>query len=228
MYRIFYLTLLTLFMLTTTTASAGVVYSKSICDQVIDNIYYTICYDYAKHGALYVSYTLDGKLVNKGGRKRHLGFHSERKLPKVYRVMPYNYSTVSSIVDKGHLAPDAAFDYDKKVLRTVYSMANIIPQYSVINRYTWVKAEAYARSEAVRLGKVNVLNGVVYPKHNYSIYRMNIVMPLAYWKMIYTKNTKVCFWYDNIPNVITTKDTLEKHRIPCNKLALHGLTITTP
>lgn len=209
-----------------TQANAMVTYTPGTCDQVIDNTTYKVCYSYSKYAALYVDYTLDGTLVNKLNIKHRYGFHGERKLPKKYRVYGSYYKGTSKTLDKGHLAPDAAFDYDRKVLRTVYSMANIIPQYKNINRYTWSKAERRARKLAVKYGKVSVLNGVVYPASPLPSPVRKVAMPSAYWKMIYTPTTQECYWYNNNPNAITVGDRLQEHKIPCNVLPTHGVTIT--
>ena len=209
-----------------TQAMAAVTYAPGTCDQVIHNVVYTVCYSYNKHAALYVDYTLDGALVNKLNIKRHYGFHGERKLAKPYRVYGSYYRGTSKTLDRGHLAPDAAFDYNKKILRNVYSMANIIPQYKRINRYTWSKAEARARYLATVYGKVNVLNGVVFPTPPLASPVRKVAMPSAYWKMIYTPTASECYWYDNDPNAVTKGDKLISHTIPCNRLNKQGVIIT--
>ena len=100
--------------------------NKKKCDQIIDKKVYTICYDYMEKGALYVSYTLNGELVNKENIKRRYSFYTEKNLPKNYRSQSRDYS--HSGYDRGHLASDASFDYNEKTLRKTYSMANVIPQ----------------------------------------------------------------------------------------------------
>jgi len=111
-------------------------------------------------GAKYVSYTLDDKLVNKINIKKRPSFYTEKNLKKRYRSHTRDYT--HSGYDRGHLANDASFDYDKKIVRKTYTMANIIPQAPQVNRKTWIKAEKLERSVALRLGSVNVLNGVMY------------------------------------------------------------------
>jgi len=220
-------TLLIMFVMATgSQASAGTVtYTPGTCDQVINNTVYTVCYSYTKNAALYANYTLDGTLVNKLNIRRHYGFHGERKIPRAHRVYGSYYRGTSATLDRGHLAPDAAFDYDKKILRNVYSMANIIPQYKYINRYTWSKAERRARDLAVKYGKVDVLNGVVYPTPPLPSPVRKVAMPSAYWKMIYTPTTSECYWYDNIPNAAGKKDRLVDHLVKCSNLPKAGVII---
>ncbi len=48
------------------------------CDQIIDKQVYKICYDYNYKGALFVSYTLDGALVNNENIKKRPKFYNEK------------------------------------------------------------------------------------------------------------------------------------------------------
>ena len=92
--------------------------------------------------------------------KKRKSFYTEKNLPKKYRSHTKDYTHTG--YDRGHLANDASFDYDKKVVAKTYTMANIIQQVPNVNRKTWIKAEKLERKVAVALGMVNVLNGVVY------------------------------------------------------------------
>ena len=97
------------------------------CDKVIDKQVYKVCYSYKYKGALFVSYTLNGALVNVSNIKKRPSFYSEKNIPMQYRSKSKDY--IKSGFDKGHLLSDASVDYDKKILKKAYSMANIIPQY---------------------------------------------------------------------------------------------------
>ena len=68
-------------------------------------------------------------------------------MKKRYRSHSRDYT--HSGYDRGHLANDASFDYDMKIVRKTYTMANIIPQAPMVNRKTWIKAEKLERSVAV-------------------------------------------------------------------------------
>ena len=188
------------------------------CDKIIDKKVFTVCYDYIAKGAKYVYYTLDGKLVNAVNLKKRKSFYTEKNLPKAYRS--YNKDYTHSGYDRGHLASDASFDYDKKVLRKVYTMANIIPQSPKVNRYTWIKSEKLERLVAVKLGSVHILNGVIYDENPQRIGKHNIAIPKAFWKMIFNDdaNYKKCFLYQNSRDIDTKKDKLKNHEIECSLL----------
>lgn len=192
--------------------------NKNNCDQVIDKQVLQICYSYKNKGALFVGYKLDGTLVDKENIKKRPRFYSEKNLPMKYRSKSNDYK--KSDYDRGHLAPDAAFDYNKKVLRKTYTMANVIPQVPRVNRYTWIKAERYARSIAYKLGSVTVINGVVYSDNPKTIGKNKIAVPDAYWKMIVNDehNFKKCFYYENNNDIIAKQDKLKQHQVECSTL----------
>lgn len=63
-------------------------------------------------GAQYVAYTLDGAKVNAVNIKKRRSFYTERNLKKKYRSHTKDYTHTG--YERGHLANDASFDYDKK------------------------------------------------------------------------------------------------------------------
>ena len=190
------------------------------CDQVLDKSYYQICYDYNMKGARYVGYTLDGSKVNSGNIKKRPRFYPDKSIPRQYRTTSSDYTHNEFKADRGHLAPDASFDYNQQALKSVYTMANIIPQYKTINRRTWIKAEKYERLIATKLGKVTVINGVVYGKHPKRMRKSGIAYPVGYWKMLFNNKQgyEKCFYYDNAPIKTSKGDKLKSHLIDCKSI----------
>jgi len=178
------------------------IFNESNCDQILRNKgYFTTCYSYKYKGAKYVAYKLEDSLVNSVNLKDRLKFHSDLNIPKRYRSEYKDYTRNSYQMDRGHLAPDAAFDYSYSSLNAVYSMSNIIPEYKTVNRSKkmWAGVERYARYMATSLGSVTVLNGVEYGNHPKRIGKNRIAVPVALWKMIYNKDKKFkkCFYFEN-------------------------------
>lgn len=170
-------------------------FNIDVCDQVIDKDVYKICYDYEYKAATAVGYKLWGSRVKKSIKKRPR-FYAEPSLKGDLRANYKDYT--KSGFDRGHLAPDASFDYSKTVLNQTYSMANIVPQYPNVNRRLWVKAEKYERQIAIKLITANVLNIVNYssfPKH----IKNGIAIPSGFWKKISNEKEKFerCFYYKN-------------------------------
>lgn len=184
------------------------------CDQIIDKQIFKICYSYKHKGALAVWYELDGNLVNKNNIKDRPEFYSEKNIPIQYRTKSQDY--ISSGFDRGHLAPDANFDYNLKAQVKTYTMANIVPQYPTLNRKAWIKAEKYARSISSKLQTVTVLNLVDYSNSTTQIGKNKLSVPTTFYKIIFNdnKNFKKCFKYENI-EINTTIDKLKDHQIDC-------------
>ena len=184
------------------------------CDQIIDKQVFKICYSYKYKGALAVWYELDGNLVNKNNIKNRPDFYNEKNIPIQYRAKSQDY--INSGFDRGHLAPDANFDYDLKTQVKTYSMANIVPQYPTLNRKAWIKAEKYERLIASKLKTITVINLIDYSKSNQQIGNNKLSVPNTFYKIIFNdeKNFKKCFKYENI-EINPETDELKNHQITC-------------
>ena len=196
-------------------------FNNKQCDQILRNSgYFQTCYSYANKGAKYVAYTIDGTKVNLKNIKKRPRFYEDLHIPKKYRSKYSDYTHNSFKADRGHLAPDAAFDWSQKSLHAVYVMSNIIPQHYSLNRgiHAWMGLEKYGRVLAAKMGKINVLNGVVYSKSPQRIGRDKISIPVAFWKMYYNKdkNFQRCFYFKNKPEIKGTK--IKDYEVDCKKL----------
>ncbi len=183
------------------------------CDQIIDKVYFKICYDYTYKAAKSVAYTLEGDLVNEKNIQERPKFYPESAIYDPYKAYDSDY--VHSGYDRGHLAPDAAFDWSQESLEATYSLANIIPQDETVNREQWEKAEEHARKEAVILGEVKVVNVVIYPKNPKKIGKDQISVSKGFYKIMYNKlkNYQECFYYEN--NATLNKNNLYGNRVDC-------------
>jgi len=190
------------------------------CDQIIEKNYITICYDYSLKAPTAVSYALDGSLVNELNIEKRPYFKIERTIEREYRASYSDYT--HSGYDRGHLAPDAAFDWSEESLDEVYTLSNIIPQARKVNRYTWTKAERYARFVAVQRGQINVINVVKYSNAPLRIGSHDIAVPSGYYKVLYSddQNYTRCLYYDNDNNITTKDDRLRNHDVDCSDLLL--------
>jgi len=145
--------------------------NKNECHKIINKGLYDICYDTVVKGPRVVAYTLYGDKVNSVNIKKRPRFYTEKNLRKEYRTTSNDY--IYTGYDRGHINNDAANDYDKKILKKVYTMANIIPQSPMVNQKTWTKVEKYARDMAVKNGEVQVLN-IIYYKDNIRLKKLPI------------------------------------------------------
>ena len=189
--------------------------NRDSCDLIIDKVYFKICYDYSFKSAKSVIYKLEGDLVDELNIKERPRFYAEPLIDEPYRVYSYDYS--NSGYDRGHLAPDAAFDWSQESLEATYSLANIVPQDKDVNQHQWVKVEEHARKEAKLLDEINVLNIVIFSKDSKRIGKDKIAVAKGFYKVIYNikKNYKECFYYEN--NATLNDNSLYGNRVDCKK-----------
>ena len=190
-------------------------YINEKCDQIIDKSFYKICYDYELNIATAVGYELDGELVDSTNIKDRPEFYTEPSLPNNEKVQANNY--IGSGYDRGHMAPDAAFDWSQDSLESTYSMANIVPQIAEVNREEWSKAEEHARKMAKKYGTIIVVNYIVFSKEPQRVGESEVAVPKGFYKILYNSNEnyKECFYYENVEQ---ESKNLTSHIVNCDSL----------
>jgi endonuclease G len=194
------------------------------CNQVLDKTFFQVCYDHSLKVAKAVSYTLAGDLVNETNIVKRPSFKVDREIDRDKRTSTSDYT--KSGYDRGHMANDAAFDWSQESLDATYKLSNIVPQVRKVNRYTWSKAERYARFVAVQLGEVNVINLIEYTPTPQRIGKHQIAVPKGFYKILYNndQNYSRCLYYKNDNNIDTKADRLKQHDVECSTLS----SIVTP
>ncbi len=190
--------------------------NSKTCNQIINKEFFEICYDYKFKAAKAVFYTLEGDLVNELNIEERPDFYEEETIDEQYRAKYSDYT--NSGYDRGHLAPDASFDWSEESLNATYSLANIIPQVPKVNREIWSKVEKYARDKAVKLGEVNVLNLVKYGSNPKFIGEDKIAVSIGFYKILYNKslNYNECFYYLN--SKAESDDNVSSHKVNCSEI----------
>jgi len=153
---------------------------KAQCSQVLHKKAFDICYSNKNKTPIYVKYTAYKTLVDKNNFKRkHIRFKSDKKISKYFRA--YNNDYLRTGYDKGHLAPNALFDYDKKIQRETFLLSNIAPQKPQLNRRLWNKLERFVRLQAKKYGKLEIATGVC---GNVGTIKNGVVIPKWWYKII--------------------------------------------
>ena len=188
------------------------------CNQILDKEFYEICYDHNLKTAKAVSYTLYGDLVNETNIQKRPSFKIDREVEKQYRASTKDYT--KSGYDRGHLAPDASFDWSQESLDATFKLSNIIPQARKVNRTTWRKAEHHARFIATVLGEVNIINLITYSETPTRIGKNQIAVPEGLYKVLYNndQNYTTCLYYKNDNNINTKEDKLRQHEVECSTI----------
>jgi endonuclease G len=192
--------------------------SDNKCDQIIDKEFFKVCYDYGLKMAKGLSYLLEGDLVNELNIKERPSFYEEELIDEEYRAKSSDYR--GSGYDRGHLAPDASFDWSIESLEATYSLANITPQVPIINRKVWVKIEQYARDKAIELGNIKVTNLIKFRSNPERIGENKIAVPIGYYKILFNsqENYQECFYYTNSSNSESLDDNISSHKVNCSNI----------
>lgn len=195
--------------------------NKNLCDKVVSNKVVTSCYNFNLKSVTKVSYVVDKTNVYKLNIKKRPNWHYNLKIPKKYRANNNDY--VRSSFDKGHLAFDSAFDFNKKVLFDTFDLnINAVPMTKKVNRYTWRKLESYTKRIANNLGYLQVIDFIVFNKkgHIKTIGKNRISIPKGFYKILINKNENFleCYYYENKKNVNVRNDKLSDHNVKCKKV----------
>ena len=186
------------------------------CDEVLHKKAFDICYSCRKKEPNAVAYVITKEMIKaKSYSRNHLRFRPDYELPRKCRSYPNNYT--HSGYDRGHNAPNAAFDYDRTIQKQTFLMSNISPQAKWLNRKYWAKVEKLTRYLAAKYGKVEVITGSCGSKG----YLKNGVNIPAYWyKLIYINNTRLYPIAFLVPNTNTGMKTarIKEYQTTINKI----------
>ncbi|MBS1370708.1 MAG: DNA/RNA non-specific endonuclease [Lentisphaeria bacterium] len=159
----------------------------SMTDVVIDRRGYALGYSEKHEQPLWVTYRLTADEVRGKTAKRSDDF----------RVDPYistgsarleDYS--KSGCDRGHLAPAADMAWSEKAMSESFYFSNMSPQNPDFNRGIWRKLEEKVRDWAVDKGELQVVTGPIFMSRNKLIGRNSVVIPQAYYKVLYAPKAK--------------------------------------
>ena len=189
------------------------------CDKILPKTAFDICYSCKYKHPLVVVYILNGELVKKKISRKGLTFRPDYNLPAKCRSYSKNYSKTG--FDRGHLASNASFDYDRKIQKETFLMSNISPQKPQLNRRYWAKIEKFTRYLAVKYKQVEVVTGVCGNKGHI---KNKVGVPAYWYKIIYIPelNKTVAFLAPNTNTGMSKaklkeyKTTLEEIKRVCN------------
>ena len=129
------------------------------CYKILHKKAFDICYSCNWKTPKMVIYQVNGGLIDsKNLSRKHLRFRPDYQLPTRCRSYPKDYSKTG--FDRGHLAPNAVFDYNRGVQKETFLMSNIVPQKPKLNRKLWAKIEKLVRIQARKYKDIRVITGV--------------------------------------------------------------------
>lgn len=160
------------------------------CSKILHKKAFDVCYSCKWKTPKLVVYRVDGDLMDRYNLSRkRLRFRPDYQLPVKCRSYPKDYSRTG--YDRGHLAPNAVFDYDRKVQKETFLMSNIAPQKPKLNRKLWAKIERFVRMLARKYGKISVITGVCGSSGTLGRKRHGVNVPAWWYKIIFLPNGKM-------------------------------------
>lgn len=97
----------------------------------------------------------------------------------------YDYS--GSGYDRGHLVPAGDFKCCQANMEETFSMSNIAPFDSVLNRYAWNELEIKTRSWARKYGSIYVITGPIFEhRFLYIGKQSDVSVPTHFFKILFT------------------------------------------
>ena len=157
------------------------------CDKVLHKKAFDICYSCKWKTPKLVVYKVDGNLIDaKNLSRKSLRFKIDYNLPIKCRSYSKDYSHTG--FDRGHNAPNAAFDYDRTIQKETFLMSNIAPQKPQLNRRLWAKIEKFVRFQARKYKDIRVISGVC---GSLGHIKNNVNIPKWWYKIIIRSDGKI-------------------------------------
>ena len=164
------------------------------CDEILHKTAFDVCYSCAGKIPRLAVYRIDGKKAE--GRslsRKGLRFRPDYSLPA--RCRSYSRDYAKTGFDRGHLVPNAAFDYDRKLQKETFLMSNAAPQKPGLNRRPWAAIERFARRIALKYGKISVITGTCGASGRV---RRGVAVPKYWYKIIFPPSKKpIAFLAEN-------------------------------
>ena len=188
-----------------------------LSDLLIQREGYALGYNGLWKQAAWVSYRLTANEVLSNACKRTNSFAKDPDIESDFSL-PQDYA--ASGYDRGHLAPAADMRWSRKSLMESFFMSNMSPQKPAFNRGIWSTLEQWVRDTAVLETNIVIVTGPIVCSNDLAntIGRRKVVVPSAYYKVIYDETPPVkmiAFLLPNegsslaISNFVVTVDSVE-------------------
>jgi endonuclease G len=120
------------------------------------------------------------------GRKN--AFHPETKLAKGKRAEKADYLGFQGVYDRGHMTPSDDMP-TMPSQRQTFTLANMVPQASVMNQTTWQYIEASLHVLAETDGELFIVTGPIFGAHPQRLHN-KVAVPDYTFKAVYDAKTK--------------------------------------
>jgi len=184
------------------------------CSKLLHKRAFDICYNCKWKTPKLVIYKVDGALIDSKNLPREgIRFRPDYQLPSRCRSYPRDYSGTG--YDRGHLAPNAVFDYSRIIQKETFLMSNIAPQKPKLNRKLWAKIERFVRFMARRNGFVKAITGVCGSK---GTIKNHVNIPAYWYKIIFLPDGRTISFLAPNTNENMDKARAKQFLVPIEKI----------
>ena len=152
---------------------------------------YEIIFDTNLKEPLYAIYMLKPEMLN--GSNVRTSFLPDNLVAKTNQGTSKDYK--GSFYNKGHLAPNEDFKFDKICQKESMFYTNCVPQNPSLNKGVWKSLENYARNQA-KINNVKIIVGCDYNGSQEKAGKLQV--PVAFWKIIEINGIKQGYYFENI------------------------------
>lgn len=131
-------------------------------------------------------------LASAKGLTRTNRFYEEPSLPAGEGATLADYRHAPDI-DRGHMSP-AGDRKDEQAMSSSFTLANIVPQESNLNRHLWSRIESQVRYLAKKTGEAYVITGPLFiGKQLQTIGANRVFIPTQIFKVVYLPSQQLSF-----------------------------------
>lgn len=123
-----------------------------------------------------------GQLDQARSMVRQNSFHPETQIPASERAELRDYSR--SGYDRGHMSPSGNMPTPRAQQQS-FTMANMVPQDSNMNRGLWEGVESAVRTYAKKRGTVYVITGPLFEGNRLLTLNNRVMVPTSLYKVVY-------------------------------------------
>lgn len=186
------------------------------CKYVLQDDYLTICYDKIYKGPSAVFYMLEENMVDGKNYNLNPDIYIDPKIEKKY--IPSYEEFKKSGFEMTVVSPDINTDLAFKDIAKGLLYANIIPQYPP-SKSIWRKISDHEKEVVRQMGRLNVLNIVVYEFNPEFAGKNSIFIPSGFVKVLFdkSKNFEECYYYENKRDT-EVKESYMDYKIDCESV----------
>ncbi|MEE8295790.1 MAG: DNA/RNA non-specific endonuclease [Sphingomonadales bacterium] len=177
---------------------------------------FALSYNHFTKTPFWVVERLQAKNLLGTANRKFSNFKSDPRLEKESQARLADYR--GSGYDRGHMAPAGDLKSSQIAMDESFYLTNIAPQVGVgFNRGIWRQLEEKVRGWVLERGELYIITGPVYYDYSPVIGEGRVVVPDAFFKIIYDPRTFEALTF-LLPNQAFSKTSLKKFQITIDDL----------